>query len=325
MQLRALARQPCSAVSAAPCRTPLAAGMFSNVLHLGLLVALVFGLGWGVAGAGLATSISHWAGLAFLLATVLGRGYMRWASTDWECADVADAGCSALLCCMLGACQLGVGWEAQRAAGEVTAAAVWKSRDNPAPFDGGDTERMPGVLGPLLLPPCSKQRATRPAVSLPSCRAPDLARPPTWREVAPMLRNGLFLSARSLLAMGSLMWATRLIAGFGAVGLAGAGPPLGRSCRGGARREAALWGCTSVLVAPTCRRGVRCSTLADAAALGCSRCCLQPTRFSARSGCSPTRRSHRWTLPRRCGSAGGGPLAPNAPGQRTGAPTHPLR
>lgn len=108
-------------------RTPLAAGMFSNVLHLGLLVALVFGLGWGVAGAGLATSISHWAGLAFLLATVLGRGYMR---------------------------------------------------------------------------------------------TPDLARPPTWREVAPMLRNGLFLSARSLLAMGSLMWATRLIAGFGAVGLA---------------------------------------------------------------------------------------------------------
>ncbi len=58
-------------------RTPLAAGMFSNVLHLGLLLVLVFGLGWGVAGAGLATSISHWAGLAFLLATVLSRGYMR--------------------------------------------------------------------------------------------------------------------------------------------------------------------------------------------------------------------------------------------------------
>lgn len=51
--------------------------MFSNVLHLGLLLVLVFGLGWGVAGAGLATSISHWAGLAFLLATVLSRGYMR--------------------------------------------------------------------------------------------------------------------------------------------------------------------------------------------------------------------------------------------------------
>lgn len=60
-----------------PCRTPLAAGMFSNVLHLGLLVAFVFGAGWGVAGAGLATSLSHWVALAFLLANVLGRGYMK--------------------------------------------------------------------------------------------------------------------------------------------------------------------------------------------------------------------------------------------------------
>ena len=48
-----------------------------------------------------------------------------------------------------------------------------------------------------------------------------------------MLRNGLFLSARSLLAMGSLMWATRLIAGFGAVGLAGEGLPKGRGVQGG--------------------------------------------------------------------------------------------
>ncbi len=53
-------------------------------------------------------------------------------------------------------------------------------------------------------------------------RAADLARPPTWREVAPLMKNGLLLSTRSLLAMGMLMWATRLIAGFGAVGLAGA-------------------------------------------------------------------------------------------------------
>jgi hypothetical protein len=43
--------------------------------------------------------------------------------------------------------------------------------------------------------------------------------------VAPMMRNGLLLSTRSLLAMGMLMWATRLIAGFSAVGLAGALPP----------------------------------------------------------------------------------------------------
>jgi Na+-driven multidrug efflux pump len=88
----------------------------------------VFGAGWGVAGAGLATSLSHWTALAFLLANVLGRGYMK---------------------------------------------------------------------------------------------STDLARPPAWREVAPMLRSGFFLSTRSLLAMGMLMWATRLIAGFGAVGLAG--------------------------------------------------------------------------------------------------------
>ena len=59
--------------------TPLAAGIFSNVLHLGLLVSLVFGLGWGVAGAGLATSLSHWVAVGFLLANVLGRGYMRCA------------------------------------------------------------------------------------------------------------------------------------------------------------------------------------------------------------------------------------------------------
>ena len=63
--------------SARPCRTPLAAGVVGNVLHLGLLLGLVFGLGWGVAGAGLATSLSHWAALAYLMANVLGKGYMR--------------------------------------------------------------------------------------------------------------------------------------------------------------------------------------------------------------------------------------------------------
>ncbi|KAI3426457.1 hypothetical protein D9Q98_008824 [Chlorella vulgaris] len=108
-------------------RSPLAAGVVGNLLHLALILVLVFGLGWGVAGAGLATSLSHWAALSYLIGTVLSRGYMRFA---------------------------------------------------------------------------------------------DLARPPAWRDVAPMLRNGVFLSTRSLLAMGMLMWATRLIAGFGAVGLA---------------------------------------------------------------------------------------------------------
>ena len=56
----------------------------------------------------------------------------------------------------------------------------------------------------------------------PPRRPADLTRVPAWSEVSPMLRSGLFLSTRSLLAMGMLMWATRLIAGFGAVGLAGA-------------------------------------------------------------------------------------------------------
>lgn len=36
----------------------------------------------------------------------------------------------------------------------------------------------------------------------PCCRPADLARPPAWSEVAPMLRSGFFLSTRSLLAMG---------------------------------------------------------------------------------------------------------------------------
>ena len=51
--------------------------MFSNVLHLLLILALVFGARWGVAGAGLATSLSHWTALAFLMANVVGRGYMK--------------------------------------------------------------------------------------------------------------------------------------------------------------------------------------------------------------------------------------------------------
>lgn len=34
------------------------------------------------------------------------------------------------------------------------------------------------------------------------CRLADLLRPPAWRDVAPMLRSGAFLSTRSILAMG---------------------------------------------------------------------------------------------------------------------------
>lgn len=113
-----------------PCptfRTPLTAGIVSNIFHLGLDILLVFGLGWGVVGAALATSLSHWVTIAILFAMVVKKGYLR---------------------------------------------------------------------------------------------PNDLARPPTWQAVAPMLRNGVLLSTRSLLAMSMLMWATKLIAGFGAVALA---------------------------------------------------------------------------------------------------------
>ena len=48
----------------------------------------------------------------------------------------------------------------------------------------------------------------------------DMAKYPSLAEVAPMLRNGVLLSARSLLAMSTLMFATKMAAGLGAAGLA---------------------------------------------------------------------------------------------------------
>ena len=101
--------------------------MISNVIHLGLDVALVFGLGWGVVGAALATSLSHWVTLTILGGMVIAKGHLR---------------------------------------------------------------------------------------------LDDLLRVPAWRDVAPMLRSGVLLSTRSILAMSMLMWATKLIAAFGAVSLA---------------------------------------------------------------------------------------------------------
>ena len=103
------------------------AGVISNIVHLGLDIALVFWMGWGVTGAALATSISHWATLLILLGLVVNKGYLKLS---------------------------------------------------------------------------------------------DLARPPKWSDVAPTLKNGVFLGTRSILAMSMLMWATKLIAGFGAVTLA---------------------------------------------------------------------------------------------------------
>jgi putative MATE family efflux protein len=107
--------------------TPLMAGVISNIVHLGLDIALVFWLGMGVTGAALATSLSHWATLIVLGALVMKKGYLK---------------------------------------------------------------------------------------------LPDLYTPPKWSDVAPTLKNGAFLSTRSILAMSMLMWATKLIAGFGAVSLA---------------------------------------------------------------------------------------------------------
>lgn len=109
------------------CRTPLTAGIISNIFHLFLDVAFVFWLQWGVTGAALATSLSHWVTLLILGSRVVNKGYLKLS---------------------------------------------------------------------------------------------DLRTPPSWSDVSPVLRNGLLLSTRSLLAMSMLMWATKLIAGFGAVALA---------------------------------------------------------------------------------------------------------
>lgn len=57
--------------------TPLMAGILSNVVHLGLDVALVFWLGMGVTGAALATSLSHWVTVGVLLGMVVRKGYLR--------------------------------------------------------------------------------------------------------------------------------------------------------------------------------------------------------------------------------------------------------
>lgn len=53
-----------------------------------------------------------------------------------------------------------------------------------------------------VLPRC-RSGALHPGLPCnPARSAADLARPPSWGEVTPLLRNGLFLSTRSLLAMG---------------------------------------------------------------------------------------------------------------------------
>jgi putative MATE family efflux protein len=57
--------------------TPLVAGIISNIFHLFLDILLVFTLGWGVTGAALATSLSHWVTILILSGMVVRKGYLK--------------------------------------------------------------------------------------------------------------------------------------------------------------------------------------------------------------------------------------------------------
>lgn len=177
--------------------------MFSNLLHLGLLVLLVFKLNLGVAGAGLATSLSHWVAITFLMTRVLSRGYMRWVG-GWVGGPVGR---------WVGRWKSG--W---RPAGWVGVHRVWlvglmASRRSVRGLAVPPRPTLCRACAVWWLPPyaaLSPRSASTRAIPMSSPPAPppapgsvaDLARPPAWSEVAPMLRQGLFLSTRSLLAMG---------------------------------------------------------------------------------------------------------------------------
>lgn len=60
-----------------PCRTPLIAAVASNFVNLGLDCFLMFVLGWGVAGAGLATSVSQYASFGVMYYLMLKKGILR--------------------------------------------------------------------------------------------------------------------------------------------------------------------------------------------------------------------------------------------------------
>ena len=49
------------------CRTPLVSAVLSNVANFMMDLLFIFGLGWGVAGAALATSVSQYVGMAAML------------------------------------------------------------------------------------------------------------------------------------------------------------------------------------------------------------------------------------------------------------------
>lgn len=59
------------------CRTPLIAAVASNFVNLGLDCFLMFVLGWGVAGAALATSASQYASFAVMYYLMLRKGMLR--------------------------------------------------------------------------------------------------------------------------------------------------------------------------------------------------------------------------------------------------------
>lgn len=59
------------------CRTPLIAAVASNIVNLGLDCFLIFVLGWGVAGAALATSASQYASFAVMYYLMLKKGMLR--------------------------------------------------------------------------------------------------------------------------------------------------------------------------------------------------------------------------------------------------------
>lgn len=62
---------------APPCRTPLIAAVASNFVNLGLDCFLMFVLGWGVAGAAIATTTAQYASFAVMYYLMLKKGILR--------------------------------------------------------------------------------------------------------------------------------------------------------------------------------------------------------------------------------------------------------
>ena len=90
-------------------RTPLIAAVASNLVNLGLDCFLMFVLGWGVAGAALATSASQYASFAVMYYLMLKKGILQQQDMRtvpglaqvMPILKVCNASLSAL-CCALG-------------------------------------------------------------------------------------------------------------------------------------------------------------------------------------------------------------------------------